>query len=625
MGKVKLRKLDKPGNKSKTFNLQDKDGNERILKATIVSVSPYELKKQESNILPEINFERVGILRDIVAPPLSNAELSVLHEKSSELGQIIEAMEVGISGFGGRLIEVEMTDEQKKTHEKQIKEEKSFLKTFFDYTNVKDDFTSFKRKSRQYMESTGNAYWELVPGVKGGTRYSAMNLIAPQSTFITKMDKKASKVSFNYLKADFTFGKKSFLNRFRRFVQIVGNKKVYFKEFGDRRIIDKRTGEEAKESIDKKYYANEVIHRKIPTPRRTPYGMPRFTGNIITIQGSRSTDETNILTLMNNNIPSVAILVNGGMLTSGSIKRIQDFVDTQIKGSSNYSKFLILEGEATHDGLSNASQSKIEIQPLTKGQHSDMLWQDYDKNNASKIRRSFRMAPILVGSSENYDRGTAQTSEVLTEKYVYNPEREAEDRIISKLLLQMGIKFWTYKSNSPNVTNDADLVKILTGAEKTGGLTPRISRMLLADILNRELPPIEENIPENLKEFFHPDVPFSLSLALLMHSAGKANQNGTFESQGQTPKAPGNSRSDQDPNKKTDQKLDPMVVLDEFLNQPYEAIDKLTEVRNSIESILDEAGFGEDREDYFDNDDSEEEDEDHLDEDDSGEEDHLDV
>ena len=69
----------------------------------------------------------------------------------------------------------------------------------------------------------------------------------------------------------------------------------------------------------------------------------------------------------------------------------------------------------------------------------------------------------------------------------------------------MGIRFHKYKSNSPNTTDNDQLVKILIGAEKTGGMTPRIARAVLEDILGIDLPPFDEGFPA--------DTPFSQTMA----------------------------------------------------------------------------------------------------------------
>lgn len=565
---------------SRRVEVEDVKGNRHILKATVISVNPLDIKKSNSQALDDVDIESLGIRDKVIEPPLSLSELSVLAEFSTELEQTTESMAVGVDGFGYRIMPQVMTKEQQTSFKKQIDEEWEFLDHFFKFPNSEESFVKLRRESTQEKELTGNTYWELVPSLTDSKRYSAINRVNAATIRITKTDRVMTKMGLNYVKNDLTLGTKFFQKRFRRFVQIIGTKKVFFKQFGDPRIIDKRIGEVA-ESLDPKFRANELFHFKIESRRRTPYGMPRFTGNIISIKGSRQADETNIITLMNNNIPSFAILANGGMLTQGSVDRIREFVDTQIKGSSNYSKWLILEGESTHDGLSSPNSIKIEIVPLTRAQHQDMLWQSYDENNAKKLRRNFRIAPILVGASENYDRATAQVSEALTEKYVYNPEREEIDREINKILLAQGIRFWVFKSNSPNVTNDDDLVRILTGAERSGALTPRIARMLLEDILNRDLPGFE-----NLPSDFNPDLPFSFTLAKLMHSAGTANQNGTFDGQGQVPKQPGSESGDDSIMFSADD------LLEQIFEKPQKYIEKLTQIRDALGAELTHESYG---------------------------------
>ena len=91
-----------------------------------------------------------------------------------------------------------------------------------------------------------------------------------------------------------------------------------------------------------------------------------------------------------------------------------------------------MEGE---DG----GQIKLDIKPLVGSQHKDALFQEYSKNNQDKIRRSFRLPPILVGRADDYTRACySEDTETLTEngwkKYyeieenekiaTYNPENK---------------------------------------------------------------------------------------------------------------------------------------------------------------------------------------------------------
>jgi capsid portal protein len=199
------------------------------------------------------------------------------------------------------------------------------------------------------------------------------------------------------------------------------------------------------------------------------------------------------------------MLVSNGQLTAATISRISEFVESQIQGSDNYSKFLIVEAEGAYEG-EDAGQVKIDIKPLTKDQHSDELFQQYSKNNQDKIRRSFRLPPILVGRADDYTRATADTSRRLADEQVFAPERDDFDDMINRIIFPaMGIKYHKYHSNSPNTTDNGELVAILGGAERTGGMTPRIARMILEDVLSVELPDCPQSFPQ--------DLPFSMTMA----------------------------------------------------------------------------------------------------------------
>lgn len=563
--------------KQKNIDVVDTEGNKRILKATVISMPKNKSQSQE------ITDEKVQTLAssgEIILPPLPMWQLAILRENSSELGQTLDAMTIGVEGFGGRLVLKDIPESLKKTFKEKIEEERNWLQTnLVDFPNPDGNLTKLRQEKRTDLESTGNAYLELIRSPLHPERFTCYNRLDPATMFITKLDDEPTRMNIKFTDENFTLKTKSFFKKFRRFVNVVGNKKTYFKEFSDPRIIDKRTGRVADETLLPQFRANEVKHFSIYNTRRTPYGLPRYTGNIIAIKGSRNAEESNILTQQNNNVPSMVFMVSGGQLTEGSVRRIEEFVDSSVQSDKNYSKFLILEGESQHDTLSGTDNVKIDVRPLTNNQISDQIWQEYDKNNASKIRRSFRMMPLLTGEVDNLNRSVAQESERLAEKYVFNPEREMIDETLNKLITQQGFKFWVYKSNSPNVTNDQDLVRILTGAEKTGGLTPRISRMLLEDILNKKLPEFPDN--------FDPDVPFSFTLAQLMHSAGKANQNGTMESQGQTPKTPESSEVQEniDTDKVSDS-LDPHFLLDKMLETPDKFVNAFKKVSDLLEQDL---------------------------------------
>jgi PBSX family phage portal protein len=328
--------------------------------------------------------------------------------------------------------------------------------------------------------------------------------------------------------------------RFRRYVQIHERTATWFKELGDPRLIDSSSGRPVtreqllKEEPDAKEEprftldgdalviragrvgfpvhraANPVRHRRLYSTR-SPYGLPRFTGHLFCIFGSRAAEEINYTTFKNNNVPSMAISVSNGKLDDESLERIEEFVEATIQSDDNYSKFLLLEAEPVMEGMRDPGSMKIEITPLTKEQHTDALFVNYKAANDDSVRRAWRFPPIFVGKSEDFTGKTIDASRKLADEQVFQPERNKVDRFFTRdvLVRYLSIIWSTFRSMSPNVTENADLVRLLAQGEKTGGLTPRIARKLIGRVVN-------ENLGEIDSELLEPDQPFSLTLAQLM-------------------------------------------------------------------------------------------------------------
>jgi len=504
--------------------------NKQALRAIVIP-----LRKQEDRIIEmdgktktasDDPFEMLVREGRVLEPPFDLMTLSMLPENNSELSPCIEAMAANIDGYGYRFVSrLQMDDPDiPKDLKKSIDAEMVYLQNFFSYACLKDSFLAFRKKVRRDLETTGNAWFEIVRSVSG--RIQGFNHIPAYQMRLGPVDKEPIQADMKILELQLD-GSVEIRNikvwsRFRMHAQ---SKSVYyrnlsissnyalrwFKEFGDPRVYDNETGfvvpesEVSKFPEDKK--ANEVFHMSLYCSR-SPYGMPRFIGNLLSIFGDRSAEEINYITFRNNNIPSMALLVSNGQLTDGTIKRIESFVESQIQGSDNYSKFLIIEAESM-EMLTNAEDSgnvKLDIKPLTKEQIQDELFQNYQKNNQAKIRRSFRIPSILLGATEDLNRATAETARKLADEQVFAPEREEFDSTMNRLFFpEMGIQYHRFRSNSPNTTDNTQLVAILSGAEKTGGMTPRIARNMLEEILGDELPQFPKDFPA--------DLPFSMLMA----------------------------------------------------------------------------------------------------------------
>jgi PBSX family phage portal protein len=86
---------------------------------------------------------------------------------------------------------------------------------------------------------------------------------------------------------------------------------------------------------------------------------------------------------------------------------------------------------------------------------------------------------------------TADAALTLAEMQVFQPEREEFDFTINhRVLAELGIRFWKFRSNSPVTRDPAAMSDIVRGLVNANILTPEEGRSLASDVFNREFKPI---------------------------------------------------------------------------------------------------------------------------------------
>lgn len=480
-------------------------------------------------------FGKLGALD----PPYDPEMLCILFEHSNSLRQNVDAYATNIHAFGHRFdpvidlegddvheqlaIELDMrnassmskrsarrarriekqdeVDERidgfRESLRREICAEQIRLKHFFDYCCLEESFVELRKKTCQDLETQGNAYWEILRDMDGQI---SQFVYAPAFTMrLMPLDRQPVEITERVRVSLTGTRTRSIKKRFRRYVQRVEDKIVWFKELGDPRTISARTGKlyENKEHLvreeDHDHCATEILHFNIHNARG-PYGVPRWIGNLLSVLGSRQSEEVNFLYFENKAVPPMAMLVSGGRISEQSVKKIEDFIETNLKGKRNWHKILILEAEPAIGTVSNESSArmKIELKPLLAAQHSDALFQKYDAQSRDKVGESFRIPRLLRGDMRDFNRSTAFAALNFAEQQVFQPERQAFDFVINRRIFPaIGARFHEFVSLAP-VTRDpvamSEMVKNLTNA---GILVPAEGRELAGDIFNRLFKRIE--------------------------------------------------------------------------------------------------------------------------------------
>lgn len=492
--------------------MTDKD-NRLVAKAIVVKSQE---ARERSHAFPEDPFIEMYGTGGAIEPPFNLFVLANMPESCGELGPAINAMCINIEALGHRIIVRDGIGERRAATDPEILAELSKVSNFFANAVLEptETLTTLRKNVRTDLESTGNAYIEVLPLVDSGEPAGLKHL--PSWTMrLRRQD--AEWTNHDVARAvrnpeglweikEFPYSK-----QFRRFIQLKEStgEMVYFKEWGDPRPIDSRTGEVADEETmarddwSDSFLATPVIHLKLYSPR-SPYGLPRWIGNLFTIYGNRSAEIINYTTFSNNNIPALMLMATNVQLTDGSIERIQEFINERVRGNTNYATILIVEGEPLSEGLKDPGTMKLDLKELTNVQHTDALFVNYMERADDKIRRSFRIPPIFMGRAEDYTRATADSSKRVGEEQVFRPERDDIDMIFNQTIVPaLGAASVVFRSNTPNVTDNYELTQLLAVAERSGGLTPTISRLVVEDVLGRDLPEVSPQID--------PEIPFSLT------------------------------------------------------------------------------------------------------------------
>ncbi len=476
-----------------------------------------------------LGVDAAGLLfsSNVIEPPYDPETLCLLLEHSNSLRPNVDAYATNIDGFGHKLqpaidfdaedadarvaeciflervaaqergeleegAALEATEDEIRARRDELtllaRIERAKLNAFFDSCCFDHSFVDLRRMTRQDLEVTGNATWECLRDARG--RLARLVYVPSFTVRLLALDREPTEIKDRARVSPVSLQGVTVRRRLRRYVQLEGGRRVYFKSLGDPRVVSRKTGRvfESVEQLKTEDLtdgpATELLHFAIHSSR-SPYGVPRWIGTLLSVLGSRAMEEVNHSYFDNKSVPPLALLVSGGKIASTSVPRIERFVDEELKGRDNFHKILIIEAEPF--GKGEGARTRVDIKPLTGAQQQDALFQDYDSRNIDKVGSSFRVPALLRGDSKDFNRSVADAQLRFAEDQVFAPERDSFDHVMNRrVLADMGIRFWRFRSQTP-VTRDPE--RLTTSIEKlmrVGVLTPEEGRRLAEDVFNTE-------------------------------------------------------------------------------------------------------------------------------------------
>jgi len=422
---------------------------------------------------------------EIMEPPYPLADLDNMVEMSTVLQQCVEAYRRNIVGFGA--VPEYINDEvAAKNEDKEMVGEWLKVQEYLSYFNFDMSFEDVFGTVIEDREKTGNGYIEILRSgtnlPEGGERVDPVTM---------KLTHLGEAIQVDYLRDGKKFKR---YKKFRRYIQEIRGNKIFFKEFGDPRKLDKITGKFEEENegvlITPEREATEILHLKIG---EKPYGIPRWIGQLIHMYGSRKAEELNYRYFTQGRHTPAAILLHNATLSVESEDALTEYAKS-VEGSDNAHKFLIIEAEGLGEGIleEEKKNAKVEIKSMADMLQQDALFLEYDESSRKKVQSSFRLPDIYVGRSADFNRATADTARAITEEQVFEPERNSLEFIINrKLLTDFMLKEVKVVLSKPEISNVEELTKVLDVAIKGKALTPNDIRDIVGPYLGKELEPFE--------------------------------------------------------------------------------------------------------------------------------------
>jgi PBSX family phage portal protein len=427
---------------------------------------------------PEDEYQQlyVGATRDqgIIQPPYNLRQLDRLSQENNALGPCIEAMVINCDGTG---YEFESTDAETEDDEDddQIEE----IESFFDEPWPGVSWGETRKLLRRDNERTGNAYIEVIRNPQDeivlmrrvDSKMMRMLRLDDAIPVQMKVTRKGKEQTIQVMKRE------------RRYCQLVnGVSLMYFKEFGSTRDLHKKTAvwAPAGQRLPANMRASEIIHLTVLPDAHTPYGVPRWVNQIPSVLGSRKAEEFNLEFFDNGGVPPIMILLQGGVLQTEARKSLEQKFSGEAKKNN---RVAIIEAEPVGGSLNQSPpQARVTVERFGADRQADSMFEKYDERCEERVRRSFRLPPIFVGQSKDYNFATAFASYTVTEAQVFKPERDAFDEVITMRLLPV-LGFQGYRQRShPLVIEDPTLK--LQGLEVIQGMANQVEPADLVEEVN---------------------------------------------------------------------------------------------------------------------------------------------
>lgn len=379
---------------------------------------------------------------DVITPPWNLYELANYYDTSFANHAAIDAKVENIVGLGydfevskRTMMRLESNSDSAAVERARVRIErlKVEMRDWLENLNDEESFTHTLTKFYTDVQATGNGYLEIGRTTKGKIGYIGH---IPATTM------RARRLRDGY-------------------VQIIGNKVVYFRNF-------EATN---KNPITTDPRPNEIIHYKEYSPLNTFYGVPDIMSAITSLHGDQLASQYNIDYFGNKGVPRYVVTLKGAKLSAEAEDKMFRFLQSSLKGQNHRTLYIPLPGD------SDNSKVEFKMEPIENGVQ-EASFKEYRKQNRDDILIAHQVPLSKIGGGDSTSIANALSQDRTFKEQVSRPAQNNLSKMINKIIKEE-TDLLEFKFNELTLTDEIAQSQILERYVKNQIMVPNEAREAL--------------------------------------------------------------------------------------------------------------------------------------------------
>lgn len=326
------------------------------------------------------------------------------------------------------------------------------------------------------------------------------------------------------------------MRRFRRIKVSGGGKTWFFKEYGDWRSMDGRTGKYSSGNRHKpptspfapgvykpgklppgSSPAVEVAAWATMFPGVAPYGISGWHSEMLSVSSSAESTKL-LLEYLKSGLHSVILAAANRPFEDASATAAINSIDQLGRGRKGLGALIpitLIPAASSIQTAGNgnpfkedttADKGRLVLHELNTKLPAQVMDGQLNDALGKKFAHSERIPALLLGKSDSYNFATASAAWSVVNRLRFAPHHEERMHFLDRVLVEMGVTFWRIEVESPEWNEKEPLGSTASVAGSQGGMSINQATRMLSEVLDIDAKAVED---------WWGDLPMSLVKAVL--------------------------------------------------------------------------------------------------------------